>query len=158
MREYSEYRDVGLPWVEKVPGHWEVLPNFAVFEERIDKGHDHLPLLSVTIAQGVITQEEFLKNSTKKDSSNEDKSSYKRVLCGDLAYNKMRMWQGAVGFSKYDGIASPAYIILKPRKSIIPEYYHYLLRIPAYINYSYRYSYGICDDQLSLRYTDFKRM
>jgi type I restriction enzyme S subunit len=35
-------------------------------------------------------------------------------------------------------------------------YYHYLFRTPAFMCESYRNSYGICDDQLSLRYEDFK--
>lgn len=70
----------------------------------------------------------------------------------------MRMWQGAVGVSNFRGIVSPAYIVLKPRIEINPKYYHYLLRTPYYVGESYRFSYGICDDQLSLRYEDFKRM
>ena len=80
------------------------------------------------------------------------------MLPGDVAYNKMRMWQGALGSSKYRGIVSPAYIVLKTKVNINSEYYHYLLRTNFYINYSKRFSYGIVDDQLSLRYKDFKRM
>lgn len=76
----------------------------------------------------------------------------------DIAYNKMRMWQGAVGVSNYRGIVSPAYIVLKSRRNINSRYYHLLLRTPIYIEESHRNSYGICDDQLSLRYEDFKCM
>jgi type I restriction enzyme S subunit len=68
------------------------------------------------------------------------------------------MWQGSVGYSEYQGISSPAYVILKPKMLINPKFYHYMFRSGFYTNFSRRFSYGIVDDQLSLRYSDFKRM
>ena len=44
-----------------------------------------------------------MADSSKKDSSNQDKSAYKLVRPGDIAYNKMRAWQGAIGVSEYRG-------------------------------------------------------
>src|SRR5690606_6329709 len=73
-------------------------------------------------------------------------------------YNPMRMWQGALGISSYQGIVSPAYIILKSKGKINPKYYHYLYRTSFYTKYSKQHSYGLCDDQLKLRYPQFKRM
>ena len=70
----------------------------------------------------------------------------------------MRMWQGALGYSDYRGITSPAYVILKPKMEINQRFFHYMFRTGFYTNYSKRFSYGIVDDQLSLRYVDFKRM
>jgi len=155
MKAYPAYKDSGLPWVEKIPDHWESLPNIAIFDERIERGFVNDELLSVTQNRGVIRQSELQE---KKDISNEDKSAYKKVRIGDIAYNKMRMWQGAVGYSAFEGIISPAYVVLKPKRQLNPRFFHYLLRTPAYINESYRNSYGICDDQLSLRFFNFKRM
>ncbi len=156
LKQYPKYKESVLPWIEKIPEHWDVLPNRAVFEERNTRGMIDEDLLSVTIKRGVIRQKELIESSSKKDSSNEDKSKYKLVIEGDLPYNKMRMWQGAVGVSKYRGIVSPAYIILKPRENAHSNYFHYLLRTTEYTKESHRYSYGICDDQLSLRFKDFK--
>ena len=156
MKTYPEYKDSNLPWLGKIPKHWNILPNRSLFEERKIQNTENEELLSVTITKGVIKQTELLQNSSKKDTSNLDKSKYKLVMPGDIAYNKMRMWQGAVGMSKYRGIVSPAYIVLRVRQDVYPEYYHFLFRTPQYTGESYRYSYGICDDQLSLRYEDFK--
>lgn len=158
MKSYQSYKPSGLEWIKEIPSHWEVLPNIALFKERNEKGYEHLPMLAVTINKGVITQEELLSSTSKRDSSNEDKSNYKRVCVGDLAYNKMRMWQGAVGYSRYEGIVSPAYIVLQPRVELDPRYFHYLFRTELYTKVSYRNSYGIHEDQLSLRFKDFKRM
>jgi len=145
-------------WHCRVPAHWEVPSNFSLFQERIDRGGDESEMLTVTIDRGILRQSDFLEGSSKKDSSNEDKSNYKRVKVGDLAYNKMRMWQGAVGFSAYEGIVSPAYIVLEPRREINSRYYHYLFRTPLYTHLSAQHSHGICDDQNSLRFEDFKRI
>src|SRR3989304_8308471 len=70
----------------------------------------------------------------------------------------MRMGQGAVGTSEYEGIVSPAYIIICPRNNADSWYYHYLFRSPSYIKESHRFSYGICDDQMNLRFEDFKKI
>lgn len=155
MKKYPSYKKTNVNWVKEIPSHWDFYPNIAIFDERIEKGFPKLELLSVTIGRGIIRQSDI---EIKKDISNDDKSNYKRVCIGDIAYNRMRMWQGAVGFSKYEGIVSPAYIVLQPKADLNCKYFHYLFRIPAYISESYRNGYGICDDQHSLRYTQFKRM
>ncbi len=148
----------GVEWLGDVPEHWAVVRSHGVFSERVERGFESEPLLSVTIEHGVIRQEELLRITSKKDLSNMDKSNYKLVQAGDIAYNKMRMWQGSVGRSAYRGIVSPAYVVIYPRQSSMANtlYYHYLFRTPAFMCESYRNSYGICDDQLSLRYEDFK--
>ncbi|MHB0970357.1 MAG: restriction endonuclease subunit S, partial [Thermoanaerobaculia bacterium] len=110
----------------------------------------------MTINNGVILQRSLLADSSKKDSSNLDKSAYKLVLPGDIAYNKMRAWQGAVGLSEFHGIVSPAYIVMTPRALAEPRYYHYLLRTPAFAKEAERWSYGITSDQWSLRSEHFK--
>ena len=158
LKTYPEYKDSGVQWLGEVPKHWEVHPNRALFYERNKKNNPEMELLSVTITKGVIRQKELISNTSKKDSSNEDKSKYKLVKQGDIAYNKMRMWQGAVGASKYEGIVSPAYIIVHPRVEMNEWFCHYLFRSPKYVKESHRYSYVICDDQLSLRIDDFKRI
>ncbi|MDX9921009.1 MAG: restriction endonuclease subunit S [Paludibacter sp.] len=155
LKPYTEYNPVKYDYVTELPVGWQLLPNIAIFQERIERGHDNEELLSVTIGRGIIRQTDV---EIKKDNSNEDKSKYKLIKVGDLAYNKMRMWQGALGYSEYQGITSPAYVVIKPKIIINPRYFHYLFRTPFYTNYCRRISYGIVDDQLSLRYTDFKRM
>ncbi len=155
LQEYNKYYPVAYDYATQLPEGWHLLPNIAIFQERIERGHINEELLSVTIGKGVIRQTDV---EIKKDSSNEDKSKYKLIKVGDIAYNKMRMWQGALGYSDFQGISSPAYVILKPKMKINPRYFHYMFRTSFYTNYSKRFSYGIVDDQLSLRYTDFKRM
>lgn len=155
LKPYTTYQLVQYDYVSQLPEGWQLLPNIAIFRERIERGFDNEELLSVTIGKGVIRQSDV---DIKKDSSNEDKSKYKLIKVGDIAYNRMRMWQGALGYSDYQGITSPAYVVLKPKMEINQRFFHYMFRTGFYTNYSKRFSYGIVDDQLSLRYVDFKRM
>jgi len=156
LKPYPAYKDSGIEWLEEVPEHWEIRPNRTLFDEIIAQNHTTEPMLSVTIANGVIPQKELISETLKKDSSNQDKSKYKLLCPGDIAYNKMRAWQGAYGHSKYRGIISPAYIVQRPRSEINGEYVHYLFRSPLYAKESERWSYGISSDQWSLRPEHFK--
>src|SRR5664279_1472506 len=97
-------------WFGATPSRWQVLPGRAVFDESKVPGHENEPMLSVTIGRGVIPQATLLAGASKKDSSNLDRSKDKLVEVGDIAYNKMRAWQGAIGLSRYRGIVSPAYV------------------------------------------------
>ena len=70
----------------------------------------------------------------------------------------MRVWKGAAGESKHEGIVSPAYIILKPKKEVLSRYSHYFFRTEMFNEIAYQYGYGIADDQHSLRYWQFKTL
>lgn len=114
LRPYEEAGSSGTPWLGDIPGHWSVRSGRTVFSEVKSVGHSEEPLLSVTIGRGVIRQTDLLADTSKKDSSNLERSKYKLVEPGDIAYNKMRAWQGAIGLSRYQGIVSPAYVVMRP--------------------------------------------
>jgi type I restriction enzyme S subunit len=156
LNPYPAMKDSAVRWLGEVPDHWEVLPNRAIFIEVKERDHPGEQMLSVTITKGVIQQQALLADSSKKDSSNQDKSAYKLVRPGDIAYNKMRAWQGAVGVSDYQGIVSPAYVVQRPRVGADARYLHYLLRTPAFAKEAERWSYGITSDMWSLRPEHFK--
>ena len=86
LKPYPDYKASSVPWLGQVPEHWEVLPNRALFAEVKEREHPDEPMLSVTITQGVIRQRTLLEGSSKKDSSNKDKSAYKLVCPRDIAY------------------------------------------------------------------------
>lgn len=158
LKPYLTMKNSGVAWLGAVPEHWAVLPNRALFLEMKATGFPDEEMLSVTIRQGVIRQSSLLSDSSKKDSSNEDKSKYKLVSPGDIAYNKMRAWQGAIGASRFRGIVSPAYIVVRPRDQRNSTYFHYLFRTSAFATEAERWSYGISSDQWSLRPEHFRQI
>lgn len=156
LKPYPEYKKSGSAWIGIVPRHWNVTPNRALFEEFKDRNHPDEEMPSVTITRGIIRQKALLSETSKNDSSNLNKSAYKLVQPGDLAYNKMRAWQGAVGASHFRGIISPAYVVMRPREGCNPAFYHHLYRTPSFQKEAERWSYGITSDMWSLRPEHFK--
>lgn len=156
LKPYPGYKDSGVTWLGHVPEDWEVLPNRALFIEVKDREHPDEEMLSVTITKGIVHQKTLLAESAKKDSSNLDRSAYKLVQPNDVAYNKMRAWQGAIGASSHRGIVSPAYVIMRPREASSATYFHQLLRTPMFADEAGRWSYGITSDMWSLRPEHFK--
>mgnify|MGYP003799389137 CR=1 FL=1 len=58
--------------------------------------------------------------------------------------------------SDYKGIVSPAYVVQRPHKGIHSQYFHCLMRTPAFAKEAERWSYGITSDMWSLRSEHFK--
>ena len=156
LKPYPEYKESGHQWLGYVPTHWDVLPNRAIFSEIKDRDCPDEQMLSVTITRGIVRQKALLADSSKKDSSNTNKSAYKLVHPGDIAYNKMRAWQGALGASSLRGIISPAYVVMRPVADANPLYFHNLYRTPMFAKEAERWSYGITSDMWSLRPEHFK--
>ena len=105
-------------------------------------------MLSVTIGNGVIRQ----VDSDKRNIASEDKRNYKVVKKGDVAYNSMRMWQGAVGNSLYDGIVSPAYTVLVPSKNANDKFFMELFKKESSLQIFQRWSQGLTSDTWNLKY------
>ncbi|MCC7400478.1 MAG: restriction endonuclease subunit S [Chitinophagaceae bacterium] len=121
-----------------------------MFTERNETKYCDLPLLSIG-QNGVYPQDE----SVKKDTSNEDKSKYKRICPGDIGYNTMRMWQGRSALSELEGIVSPAYTVVTPRKNADSIFFSYLFKMPKMTNLFWRNSQGLVDDTLNCKFKDF---
>lgn len=157
LRPYSTYYPVQYDYVSQLPESWKLLPNIAIFQERKEKGGEDLDSLSVSAIKGIVRASDY---EDRKDRTSEDKSEYLIVHKGDIPYNTMLMWAGAIGRSEYKGIVSPAYTVLKPKPKveINTKYFHYMFRLQFYKDYTKRFSYGIVDSRLRLYYTYFKRM
>ncbi|EAL5963372.1 restriction endonuclease subunit S [Campylobacter jejuni] len=153
----KNFKDSGIEWLGEIPEHWQIVPIRYCFNEfNVRCNDNNYPLLSVTIANGVVYQNDI---TNKKDTSNDDKSSYKIVPIGAIAYNKMRMWQSAVGINMLEkGIVSPAYVVAIPNKQINISFSYYLLKSKNMISEYEKYSYGLCSDMNNLRYEDFQNI
>ena len=64
LKPYPEYKESGVPWLGRVPGHWEVLPVRAITKTKAVRGRPDLPLLSVYREHGVILR------SSRDDNDN----------------------------------------------------------------------------------------
>lgn len=125
-----------------------------LFSSSREKGREGLPLLSVTLNDGLVIRDEL----DRRTETNLDASEHLLVQKGDIAYNMMRVWQGALGLAKVDGLVSPAYIVLRPNAKIDSEFAAYLFKTPRLIYLFWAYSYGLTKDRLRLYFNDFSRI
>ena len=125
-----------------------------VLKERTERAQGGEELLSVTIANGVIRQ----ADSEKRNIASEDKSNYKIVRKGDIPYNSMRMWQGAVGNSEYDGIVSPAYTVLIPSNEANAKFFMEYFKKENSLQLFQRWSQGLTSDTWNLKYPTLSSM
>lgn len=134
-------------------GEWVTTTLGNCFTERIERSAEG-DLLSVTMSSGVIRASEL----DRLDNSSSDKSKYKVVRIGDIAYNSMRMWQGASGYSRYNGICSPAYTIVVPDKDIDGVYFSYLFKRDDSLSQFRVSSQGLTSDTWNLKFPAFSKL
>ncbi|PUE35103.1 restriction endonuclease subunit S [Limnohabitans sp. Jir72] len=148
-------RDSGIDWLGDIPKHWDVSRAAWLFAERDQRGRADLPLLEVSIHGGVRLRE-FSTDRIEQTAA--DANTYKVAIKGDICFNKMRMWQGAVGAVPQDGLVSPDYVVAKPTQFLDSNYFGLLLQTPGCSAEAGRRSHGIVWDRLRLYWDEFRDM
>ena len=141
---YPEIRFAGFtdPWEQRKLGE--------LFEESDERASDR-EILSVSVANGIYPASE----SDRETNPGASLANYKVVHSGDVVYNSMRMWQGAVDASRYDGIVSPAYVVAKPNSEVYARFFARLLRQPMLLKQYQQVSQGNSKDTQVLKFDDF---
>lgn len=117
----------------------------ALFEAISDKDHNSdLPVLAITQEQGAIPREMIDYHVFVTDRSLE---SYKKVEVGDFIIS-LRSFQGGIEYSSYQGICSPAYIILRKKENVVNEYYKHYFKSQRFIRDLNRNLEGIRDGKM----------
>ncbi len=146
-------RDSGIPWLGPIPAHWETRRIAWLFRERDQRGEPDLPLLEVSINAGVVLRK---FSDDKIESTAADFNTYKIARRGDIVFNKMRMWQGAVGVAPEDGLVSPDYVVAALNGALLPAFAGLLFRTPVFSAECGRRSHGIVWDRLRLYWEEFR--
>lgn len=155
LRPYSEYVETGLPWLPRIPRTWRIARNGSLFSQRNQPGSEELPILEVSLRSGVRVRS--FENGARKQVMS-DLTKYKRAEKHDLAYNTMRLWQGAVGAVPTAGLVSPAYVVARPHPGVATSFYSYLFRTDFYKHEIDAFSRGIVKDRNRLYWDQFKQM
>lgn len=137
------------------PANWKRYTFGDIYTERKEPGDENLPLLMVSIHSGVSDGEVDAAELPKQVKRIEDKSQYKKAVSGDLVFNMMRAWQGAIGAVRTTGMVSPAYIVAEPNGKAYPLFMDYYSRTPQMINQIDRQSYGVTDFRKRLYWDSF---
>lgn len=141
-----------------VPCDWAEYSLGEIYKERKLAGDPKLPILTVSIHSGVSDGALSEDELGKKVKRIEDKTQYKTAKAGDLVFNMMRAWQGAIGVARSNGLVSPAYIVAKPKREIYPLFMDYYMKQPRMVNIIHRQSYGVTDFRLRLYWDSFAQI
>lgn len=158
LKPYAEYRESGQEWLGNVPAHWDIRRTKLLLREvdsRSTTGKEQL--LRVSQYTGV-THRKSADGSDAPDTRAASLVGYKRVAKNDLVINIMLAWNGSLGASRYDGIASPAYCVYRFRKDALPWYYHEMFRLPLYKGRIKTASTGVVESRLRLYSDDLGRI
>lgn len=135
-------------------GPWKPARAGDAFLNSKAKGEAGLPIYSVTQDRGLVRRDS-LERHMGADAADETNL---RAQPGDLVYNMMRMWQGAVGMASEECMVSPAYVVLAPKKGISSKFFDYWFQNRHMLHQLWAYSHGLTNDRLRLYYQDFAKI
>jgi type I restriction enzyme S subunit len=133
---FPEFRDAG---------EWERKNGDVVFQQMINKKHNSdLPVLAITQEHGAIPRNLI---DYHVSVSQESLNSYKVVEPGDFIIS-LRTFQGGIEYSRYKGICSPAYIVLRKRISIYDLFFKHYFKTDVFIKQLNKNVEGLRDGKM----------
>jgi type I restriction enzyme S subunit len=151
LKPYPAYKDSGVPWLVKVPEHWEVRRNKLFLREIDDRSQTGTEeLLTVSQYTGVTRRRDRISDDGALLTNAASLTGYKRVSPGDIVINIMLAWNGSLGVSPLSGIVSPAYCVFRSKTDTSPRFLHYLFRTPLFKGVFKTASTGVVDSRLRL--------
>ncbi|MGI3212778.1 restriction endonuclease subunit S [Roseovarius tibetensis] len=140
---FPDFRD---PWEPTVAG--------AALKHSRARGQAGLPIYSVTLDRGMVRRDSLDRHmeADAQDGQN------LRAQPGDVVYNMMRMWQGAVGVAPEECMVSPAYVVLRPTQETNPQFFNHWFQTSRMLHKLRSYSHGLTKDRLRLYPDDFAKI
>ena len=154
-KAYPEYKDSGVEWLGDIPTHWQLIPCRAAVSHIVDKNHDGKiqNYLSLMANVGVIRYEDKGDVGNKKP---DDLTKCKIVKKGQLVINSMNYGIGSYGMSPFDGLCSPVYIILEPRRNILKRYALRIFENSPFQKHLATFGNGILEHRSAIKWDDIK--
>lgn len=131
-------------------GEWKKEKAGSIFENSSVRSNKSEPLLSATQEYGVVPRD-MLETRVTMPSGN--LSSFKRVNIGDFVIS-LRSFEGGIEYSKYSGIVSPAYTVLKKKHNVNDIFYKAYFKSHEFIQRLAIAVIGIRDGK-QISYSDF---
>jgi type I restriction enzyme, S subunit len=133
---------------------WTMESGDELFDQINDRNSDPgLPVLAITQEHGAIPRHmiDFHVSVTEKSIEN-----YKVVRVGDFIIS-LRSFQGGIEYSRYHGICSPAYVVLRRRGKGSDEYFRHYLKTDGFIRILTRNLEGLRDGKM-ISYSQFSEL
>lgn len=123
----------------------------GIFLPRSVRRNDGLELLSVMQDVGVVPRSSLDRKVVMPEGSTD---GYKLVEPGDFVIS-LRSFEGGLEYSRFRGLVSPAYTVLKPAKPIVDDFYRHYFKSQEFIGRLAVAVIGIRDGK-QISYDDFE--
>ncbi|MCQ2335872.1 MAG: restriction endonuclease subunit S [Paludibacteraceae bacterium] len=136
-------------------GEWEFVNGNKLFASITNKVHNSdLPILALTQEQGAIPRDLINYNVIVSEKS---VAGYKVVENDDFIIS-LRSFQGGIEYSRYKGLCSPAYIVLRKKdKHLVSDFYRVYFKSYNYIQALNKNLEGIRDGKM-ISYQQFSEI
>jgi type I restriction enzyme, S subunit len=156
LKPYPDYKQTGVPWLGKVPEHWEMRPAFGAFlpnQER-NYGMKEKTVLSLSYGRIIIKPAEKLHGLIP-----ESFETYQIVNPGDIVLRTTDLQNDhaslRVGIVRDRGIITSAYLALRTNWGVSPDFGFQFLNVWDTSKAIYGYGSGL---RQNLDFSHFKRM
>lgn len=136
-------------------GNWEYVNGDELFKPISNKNHNSdLPILALTQDHGAVPRDEI---NYKVFVSDKSVAGYKVVEIDDFIIS-LRSFQGGIEYSRYKGLCSPAYIVLRKKsKDLCSDFFHIYFKSFNYIQDLNKNLEGIRDGKM-ISYKQFSEI
>ena len=152
MRAYEEYKQIGLPWLDRIPAHWKVQRAKNMFK-KMNRPASESDEVITCFRDGEVTLRSNRRTTGFTESLKE--IGYQGIHKGDLVIHVMDAFAGAVGVSDSDGKGTPVYSVCTPKGDYNNYYYANIIRIMAKTGYIQSLYRGIRERSSDFRFEVF---
>ncbi|WP_214700591.1 MULTISPECIES: restriction endonuclease subunit S [unclassified Exiguobacterium] len=149
---YEKYKDVPLPWLDKLPETWEVKRAKALYS-KVNRPVKDTDEVITCFRDGVVTLRKNRRTTGFTESIKE--VGYQGIKKGDLVIHVMDAFAGAVGVSDSDGKSTPVYSVCVPKVDLNNHYYAYIVREMAKTGFIQSLYRGIRERSSDFRFEVF---
>ena len=135
-------------------GNWMQVHGEDLFDNiSVKAGKIQLPLLAISQEHGAIPRNDINYNVIVSDES---VANYKIVTKGDFIIS-LRSFQGGIEYSEYDGLCSPAYVVLRKKLKLDNYFYKYYFKTSPFVHELNKNLEGIRDGKI-ISYSQFSEL
>ena len=152
LKPYPEMKDSGLPWLGKVPDHWDLERGKSLFRKVARPVREEDEVVTC-FRDGTVTLRRHRRVRGFTESLKE--IGYQGIRRGDLVIHAMDAFAGAVGVADSDGKGTPVYAVCTPTERANAHFYAYVVREMARSQWIHALAKGIRERSTDFRFESF---
>lgn len=135
-----EMKKSGVAWLGSIPSHWRIQRVKHAFYRKNEKAEQENPVVLSLARSGVHVRD----ISNNEGQVAESYYNYNPVEVDDLLINPMDLYSGAnCSISKVCGVISPAYVNLRYKDGVNPQFYDYYFKVQYWMMAFFAHGKGV---------------